>query len=225
MILLPKVDDIKTSYERRDLDEHEIKRFDEVIDQRFGGLDTSHFGDETLDLIIEDAEKWDNIPREVYVVDFWKPPEVITNYLTELGEADEIEKPGLEGIKFSQILIEAGCEMDSASHGYLIEVDNKLDNTQSYNPNMIGGVSRIYDFVPIPDIYQGDDIFTENRKNQKLGIISDDYSLIAQQGLKTAEWMDEKSILDIPYEFRQAIKENLDSYSEYNQSEDSTERS
>lgn len=221
----PKVEDVKAAYERRDLDEQEIKRFDELIDQRATEFDTDHFVDETLETIIEDAEKWDNIPREVYVIDFWRPPEVITDYLTKLGETDVVETPGLEGIKFSQNLIEAGRAMDSATHGYLIEVKNHLDNTQSYNPNMIGGVSKIYEFVPLPEAYQEDDIFTESREKKKLGIIEDDYTVIAQQGLLNAGWADNHSSLDIPYDFRQAVRENIDSYTPLNQSEDSTERS
>lgn len=221
----PKVEDVKAAYERRDLNEQEVTRFDELIDQRFSGLDTEHFGDETLESIIEDAEKWDNMPRDVYVVDFWRPPEAITGYLTELGEKEDIDTPGIEGIKFSQNLIEAGRSMDSVSHGYLIEVDNRLDDSQFYNPNMIGGVSQIYNFVPIPEEYQDDDIFTESSNNQKLGIISDDYTVIAQQGLSIAKWMDEESGLEIPYEFRQAVRENIDSYIPLDQTNDTTERS
>jgi len=215
----PKVEDVKAAYERRNLDEQEVTRFDELIDQRVSGLDTNHFGDETLESIIEDAEKWDNTPRDVYVIDFWRPPEIITDYLTDLGEADEIETPGIEGIKFSQNMIEAGRLMDSASHGYLIEVDNRLDDTQSYNPNMVGSVSKIYDFVPIPEAYQDDDIFTESKENQKLGIIEDDYTVIARQGLSATEWLNEQSRLEIPYNFRQAVRENIDSYTSLDQSE------
>lgn len=216
---LPNPDVIKDSYERRDLDEQEITRFDELIDQRHLDTEVNYFGDETLKSIIQDAEKWDNVPREVYVIDFWRPPEVIMNYLAELGQS-EIENPDIEGAKFSQALIETGQAMDSGSHGYLVEVDNKLDDSQSYNPNMIGSVSQIYDFVPIPEPYQDDDLFTENTGNGKLGIIENDHTVIAQQGLSAAEWIDSQTGSEIPYGFRQAVRESIESYTHSNQSEE-----
>ena len=209
---LPKVKEIKKQYEVRSLEEQEITRFDEVIDQRDRqDVETSHFSDDTIVSILEEAEKWDNIPREVCVIDFWRPPEVIKSYLSDLGD-QEIENPGLEGLRFSQRLIDTGREMDSATQGYLVEVENKLSEDELYNPNMVGGVSRIYDFVPIPEEYQGDDIFTKRDGDGRLGLIIDDYTVLAQQGLKRAEWTDSKRGKNIPYAFRQAMEENIESY-------------
>lgn len=162
---------------------------------------------------LEDAEKWDNLPREsVYIQDYWSLDSDLEEALEE-NMGRELESPGLEGAKFATNAIQAQKEKGLAVFSTVIGF-KVADPDEGFNRAQIGAPQGQYALISVPEYFEGDDWFSEIEGEESVGLIVDDDTAYLRHLRDNIRNM-ETSQNSFDSLFWKAFNETLDNYSDW----------
>ncbi len=137
---------------------------------------------DSLPDFMQESERWDDVSRPGLRMDFWDFPDTTIEMLESYAQ-QEFDTPGVEGAKLAQEALELmdfGFSRIPVNYVLLAVEPDLPDDLNKVNQNLYFSPTNIDNVLPVPEEYQGDDVFTEVEGGYFATLV-DDPAVLANQ--------------------------------------------